>query len=292
MNNPFDLNDDVAYRAWRESRLEKYPARIEDLIVEVGNPRQLTPTEREAILTRCRQTNMAVYVSRCEEHTDKTLARNMGLQFGLSRLDKHWMTDEDAISALTVAAEGTSRGDLIPYTNRAIRWHTDGYYNPPQHRIRGLLLHCVTPAIQGGDNALLDHEIVYILLRDANSEHIRALMAPDVMTIPARMDESGVARPAETGPVFSVQDDGSLHMRYTARSRSIEWKANMDTLVAVAELERLLASDLPYIFRGRLESGMGLISNNVLHDRSAFMDDETQRRLIYRARYYDRIAGS
>lgn len=41
---------------------------------------------------------------------------------------------------------------------------------------------------------------------------------------------------------------------------------------------------------------MGQISNNVLHDRSAFEsafeDSETQKRLIYRARYYDRLAGT
>ncbi len=33
-------------------------------------------------------------------------------------------------------------------------------------------------------------------------------------------------------------------------------------------------------------------SNNVLHDRAGFSDDESHRRLLYRARYYDRIAGT
>jgi hypothetical protein len=49
-------------------------------------------------------------------------------------------------------------------------------------------------------------------------------MAPDAMTIPARTDEDGVARPAQSGPVFSVDVQGALHMRYTARTRSIAWK--------------------------------------------------------------------
>ncbi|MCP5430235.1 MAG: taurine catabolism dioxygenase TauD, partial [Chromatiaceae bacterium] len=39
--------------------------------------------------------------------------------------------------------------------------------------------------------------------------------------------------------------------------------------------------------------GWGLISNNVLHDRSGFEDDPdpARKRLLYRARYYDRIRG-
>ena len=48
-----------------------------------------------------------------------------------------------------------------------------------------------------------------------------------------------------------------------------------------------------HIFRARLEPGMGLLCNNVLHDRSAFTDDPTHPpRLLYRARYYDRIAAA
>jgi hypothetical protein len=38
-----------------------------------------------------------------------------------------------------------------------------------------------------------------------------------------------------------------------------------------------------------LQAGEGLISNNVLHNRTAFEDGPGHRRLIYRARFYDRI---
>jgi hypothetical protein len=43
------------------------------------------------------------------------------------------------------------------------------------------------------------------------------------------------------------------------------------------------------MFRLRLVPGMGLVCNNVLHDRAGFVDDPLQRRLLYRARYLDRI---
>ena len=84
--------------------------------------------------------------------------------------------------------------------------------------------------------------------------------------------------------------DGALHMRYTARTRSIEWKADRSTGAAVAFLRQLLASADAPRFTLRLEPGMGIVCNNVLHDRSAFEDDPLQPRLLYRARFLDRVA--
>jgi alpha-ketoglutarate-dependent taurine dioxygenase len=292
MCNPFDLADDADYRLWRNAKLARYPQRVEELIVEVGDPRRLTAIEHAAILDRCRRANMAIYVSAHTE-ADKDLPRRLGEQFGLTSLDHNLLADEDAISTLTVAeAAHGPRSEFIPYTNKPIRWHTDGYYNTVDRRVCGLVLHCVQSAEEGGDNRLLDHEIAYILLRDQNPEYIRALSAPDVMTIPARLDESGIARAEETGPVFSVlPESGVLHMRYTARTKSIVWKDTPEVKAAVAALEAILAADSPYIFQVRLNPGMGLICNNVLHDRSGFDDSPQHRRVIYRARYHDRMRG-
>jgi hypothetical protein len=147
----------------------------------------------------------------------------------------------------------------------------------------------VRPAARGGLNGLLDHELAYIALRDTSPDHVRALMQPDAMTIPARADDDGVARAAQSGPVFAVEADGSLHMRYTARTRSIEWKSDAATRAAVAALEALLAES-PWIVKTRLERGMGLVGHNVLHERTGFEDDPARPRLLYRARYLDRVA--
>jgi hypothetical protein len=35
---------------------------------------------------------------------------------------------------------------------------------------------------------------------------------------------------------------------------------------------------------------MGLACNNVLHDRSGFTETPQKRRLLYRARYHERVA--
>jgi len=285
--NPFDLRQQAAYRQWREQKLAGYPTRLEDLMVEVQNPRALTPAEHARILQLCRKANMALYLSPLGAEPDKDIPRAVGRQFGLERLDDNLGADEDAITSLTVQSDALHRG-YIPYSNRPIAWHTDGYYNPPQRQIHGLLLHCVQPAAEGGENDLLDHEIAYLMLRDRNPEYIRALMKPDAMTIPANISEGRQIRPRQPGPVFSVLPDGHLHMRYTARTRSIEWRDDPLTREAVAYLEQILREPCAGRFRGKLQAGQGLIANNVLHTRTGFRDGP-QPRLLYRARYYDRI---
>lgn len=291
MGNPFDLADSAAYRRWRERKLDSAPRRIEDIVVALDDPRALTAGERDALLERCATANMAIYSSNTGGDHDKEIPRRLGTQLGLVHLDSHWLTDDDAISPISVrgAEERGERKEFIPYTDKPIRWHTDGYYNLPERTVRGMILHCVESAASGGENQLLDHEIAYILLRDENPDFIRALARDDAMTIPPRMDDDGVARAAQPGPVFSIDARGFLHMRYTARTISIEWRNDATTQAAVAALARLLATPTPWTLHGRLEPGMGLACNNVLHDRSGFVETPQKRRLLYRARYHERV---
>ncbi len=156
----------------------------------IKNPRHLSQAEHTAILDLCRRCNMAVYAAPTGENPDKAIIRDLGRQFGLEQLDHNPGADEDAVTSLTVQSDAYHKG-YIPYTDRPIAWHTDGYYNSPDRQIHALLLH------QPG----------------------------------------------------------------------------------------------PWHFKGRLEVGQGLISNNVLHTRTRFKDGGRPRKL-YRARYYERIAGT
>jgi Taurine catabolism dioxygenase TauD, TfdA family len=315
-SNPFDLRDEASYQRWRAGKLASRARCVEDLIVDVADAAALGVAEREALLQRLARWNMALYRSPSAA-PDKAIARAIGAQLGLHRLDANWLADEDGVSSITIRGslpptllrngppEGErpawggpapgghdGRGGFIPYTDRAIKWHTDGYYHPAGRCIRAMVLHCVRPARSGGVNALLDHELAYIALRDASPVWIRALMAPDAMTIPSREGEAGVEREAQSGPVFSVDPkDGALHMRYTARTRSIEWKADAATHEAAAFLDRFLSHDNPHVLRVRLDAGMGIVAHNVLHDRSGFVDHPQQPRLLYRARYLDRACS-
>lgn len=285
----FALDERDAYRAWRERKLAGYPTSVGELVVEVADPTRLTPAERGALLERCARANMAIYAAPPRAHGAQDVLRAIGAQLGLHTLDINYLADDDGITPLAVAANGT-RTQYIPYTNRPIRWHTDGYYNPPERAIRAMLLHCVQRAEQGGENRLLDHELAYIALRDANPEYIRALMRPHAMTIPARSEEGEVERGDQAGPVFSIDVDGRLHMRYTARTRSITWEDEPGVHAATQALANMLETD-PRVLRVRMEPGMGLVCNNVLHDRAAFTDSDAHRRLILRARYYERVAA-
>ncbi|MGV0974594.1 MAG: TauD/TfdA family dioxygenase [Azonexus sp.] len=287
--NPFDLDDNATYQRWRDRKLAEAPSHASDLIVQVRDPRALSDAEHGALMARVRRCNMAIYAgAMVDEDTD--IPRRLGEQFSLSRLDANWLAGEDGISEIRVFDDGTQK-HYIPYTDRPIKWHTDGYYNSTEWQIRGMVLHCVRRAASGGENRLMDHEMAYLLLREESPEHIHALMQADAMVIPERVDEKDGVRAEQAGPVFSLDGGGNLHMRYTARTRSIAWKQDVATQAAVAALERLLNQDgMPHIFQAQLEPGMGLLCNNVLHDRAAFSDDPARPRLLYRARYLDRIA--
>lgn len=290
--SPFSLDNEALYERWRDQKMEAYPRSLGDLLVEIDDPRTLTGSEHEALLGCCRKTNMALYVSNTGTDPDPEIPLAMGRRFGLQNLNRNWLADESGLTSLTVKDDGI-RHHYIPFSNRAINWHTDGYYNTSSRQIYALNLHVIQQAAVGGENALMDHEIAYILLREKNPDYIRALMSPGAMTIPARIDEGGtVARPEEIGPVFSIMPSGDLHMRYTIRVNNVVWADDELSQQALTYLKDILNSDSPYIFRGRLESGMGLISNNVLHDRAAFTDDETHKRHYYRARYFDRLADT
>jgi alpha-ketoglutarate-dependent taurine dioxygenase len=291
---PFDPADERAYQCWREWKLADYPGRVDDLIVSVANPFRLSPVEKQALLSRCRKANAAIYRITAGDFADKELVGSLGRQFGLVRLDRNLRADEDSITSLKVVAE-TSGTYYIPYTNRPLNWHTDGYYNTPEEQVRGVVLHCVTDAATGGENVYLDHEMAYLLMRDENPQYLAALMRPDAMTIPANTEHGVEIRPAQAGPVFSVEPrSGSLHMRYTARTRSILWKDDRMTRMAVGFLAELLAGESAFLFRHRLRPGEGVICNNILHKREAFADapESGRARLLYRARYYDRIRGT
>ncbi|HEC20262.1 MAG TPA: taurine catabolism dioxygenase TauD [Gammaproteobacteria bacterium] len=292
--SPFDLHNSRAYAAWREQKLARFPRSLADLRVRVANLQALSEAECAAIRAACGCANMAIYTSvrpAGNGEPDASLVAAMGRQFGLRRLDQNLYADDTGISALQVSSK-RRQYEYIPYSSKGISWHTDGYYNPPERKVCAMVLHCVRPAAKGGENTLLDHEMLYLQLRDQNPRYIAALMQEDVMTIPANIENGVEIRPAQSGPVFSVDAaSGRLHMRYTARTRSIVWKDDADTRAAVSALEALLAGESPYVFHTRLAAGEGIISNNVLHTRTAFEDEQQagQGRLIYRARFYDHV---
>jgi hypothetical protein len=288
----FNLGNDEAYLEWRKEKLAGYPGSLQELIVEIEDPYNLTDQERATILELCAKTNMVVYAVKNPDIVTRNPLPDLLRQLGVTEIDNNLGAGSGGLSKLSPG--GSAHGpfaNFIPYRQAAIGWHTDGYYNPNDRQIKTLALYCERSAHEGGENELLDHEIAYIRLRDENPEFIRTFMDPEVMTIPARLENGNIARPDRVGPVFSVDpDSGHLHMRYTARTISIRWKQSQAVQEALAALTRIMKGPSPFIFRGRLETGLGLISSNVLHTREAFNDlDDGPKRVLYRLRCFDRV---
>ena len=287
--SPFSLDDNNSYRLFRDKKLKIALKQKDNYIIELKNPADITHSEKEKIMQYCNSSNMAIYTS-SKKLTKEDLSK-FALQFGLSTLDANPLSDDDGISSLQVSESNTVK-EFIPYTDKAIQWHTDGYYNDADHLVRSIILHCETQAESGGENEFIDHELIYIFLRDKNPEYIKALMENDAMSIPPSLDSDGKElRPERVGPVFSVSEDGYLHMRYTARTRSISWKKSEILEEALSYMKSILSSENEYIIKARMTSNQGIICNNVLHNRKSFIDGENSRRLVYRARYYERITG-
>lgn len=287
-NSPFLLENEGAYQAWRLRKLklrEQLPAsRVFELDHEHRLPQSLLPQLRLQVSAF----NFVLFQSESEISKSEFLRLNR--QFGLFRLDSNLGADVDKVTSLRVVSDSDERAQYIPYTNRALNWHTDGYYNPQGRCIDAFALYCVNQAERGGGNYLFDHELMYILIRDQAPDLLAALMDDDLMRIPPNIQNGRVIRAQESGPVFSIQTDScGLNMRYTSRPRNIVWKSDKRSERAL-NLVREILMDSDAVIDLRLQNNQGIVCNNLLHGRQAFHDQgEQSSRLIYRARYYDAI---
>lgn len=294
MKSPFSLKNDSTFKLWRVHKLRNTPKYFEydhkSLFVDIEDAREPTPAEIKKIFESCEKNSHCLYRIKDQSTDSQENIHTLAKHIGLSRLDGNICADADKLTSITQSSH-KDQHEYIPYSNKRLSWHTDGYYNPPERQINSMLLHCASPAKEGGMSLLMDHEIAYLLLRDENPSYIKGLMQADAMTIPANILDGKVIREAQTGPVFSINSYGQLHMRYSARKRNIEWKQTTPILEAVAFLEKLFESESPFIIKTTLNAGEGLICRNILHRRTAFVDfdDSNKKRLLYRGRYFDPI---
>ena len=286
------LDFETQYQQWRAAKLDCWPTRASKLeFTPILDPNAVTNVEIEQLRAQCTRTNFALYRLMNPELGTKEAIRGLVAQLGMVQLDQNLCADHDSISTLKIMDLGRASG-YIPYTNKALNWHTDGYYNEIDQHIRSFMLHCARPALVGGDNMLINHELVYIHLYDQDPSLTQALMLSDAMNIPANVEQGVEIRAAQAGPVFyRDRKTNSLQMRYTARTRSIEWKNDATIRKAATAIEQLLSDNQDLILKVTLQAGEGLICNNILHGRSAFTNGNipAQQRIMYRARSYNRL---
>ncbi|MBC8212615.1 MAG: TauD/TfdA family dioxygenase [Gammaproteobacteria bacterium] len=286
-----DLDDHKAYQKWVGYKQSRYELRSDSgfSLLNAVEPDGTIPEQSLTNLkTQVSDYNFSLYkmLGPAEDHL--AVVKKVGSQMGLQQLDKNLCAREDRITRLSVVENGRPN-HYIPYSNKAIGWHTDGYYNPMQQRVQAMVLHCEQPAAAGGENQLLDHEMAYIHLRNENPDFIRALSQPAVMCIPENIENGELLRAQTCSAVFMEEQGHALNMRYSRRKHNIIWSDDVLTQEALDCLDGFLESDSPYHVRYRLNQGEGVMCNNVLHTRTAFTDSAEHKRVYYRARYYNRI---
>lgn len=281
--NRFDLGSDEDYLQWRDEKLAAYPKNVGELVVELGDMTALSSAEKAKIMETVERANMCVYTSGSAELEMSSLLA-LGKQLGVTRTDKsarHAQSDELTDSGILNKA--------IPFSTRHCNWHTDATYYGSDNTIQALFLLCKRPAIEGGSNKVLDHEVLYIQLRDSHPGALDVLMNKNCFNY--RNPATGEIDLQRGGKVFWTNADGHLCHRFSFRKMDMAWSDDSDVTAARNVLESLISDESAHVIEGRLESGMGLISNNVLHTREKLVDsdDDAKKRLLFRTRFYDRV---
>ena len=290
-----DLAAQDAFESWCEVKIRASerlsnlpPVRLDSL--PSGGASALSELKR-----RCAIANFARYEVAARAPTpeqDCAALTQFPHNLGLSSTEEHRSAGDLGVVALRTSSAPSKRG-YIPYTARPLNWHTDGDYNPAEAPVQAFVLHCHQQAESGGETQLADPELAYLRMRAANPDFVAALMHPLAMTIPENREADGTLRPASVGPVFFADPtSGRLQMRYTARTRSIEWRPDPTTRRATGWLRDWLASGDPMIHSFRLAPGQGVLSNNVLHNRTGFDDGAgpDHARVMLRIRFHHRLS--
>jgi len=285
MKSPFILENETEYKNWRQTKLELYPLNISKFSIplDINN---FQKKDLDLIKFNMNKYNFALYNFK-SELTNNEL-ENFCTMLNLNNSISNLFSDSKNISDIRDHKDTNNNqiGEYIPYTNKPLNWHTDGYYYPLNNSVKSFLLHCVNPAHRGGENLLLDHEILYILIRDHNPSYIKILMENNIMGIPRNKNNAQSTN--INGPVFFIDDEYSLNMRFTSRQQNIVWKKS-DIIDKIKKfIFNFVESDTKYITKILLKKNQGYIANNILHKREKFFDNKNKR-LLKRIRFSKKL---
>ena len=263
---------------WAEEKEKNIPQNSDGILVNIHDINNVKTSEIAKIKETIYKYNSCIYSSKIALKSNTNLLKFVEL-VGMRTYDCNNI-DSNEISTITPLQN--SKINYIPYTAKPLNWHTDGYYD--KKSIFSWLLHCVNPATQGGENYLLDHELVlreYLLRND----DINNLMAEDALTIP---ESKYTSRSEISTYIFSFKNKYKrLHMRFSMRKDNIGTSAKANS--AVIKLREIIEGNCAkYSLTYKLQKNEGIITNNILHGRKAFKDDKVKRKLL-RIRSYERL---
>ena len=263
---------------WAEEKEKNIPHNVNEILVNIHDINNVKISEIYKIKETINRCNSCIYSSKVALKTNANLLKFVE-SVGMRTYDRNNI-ESNEISTITPLQN--NKINYIPYTDKSLNWHTDGYYD--RKSIFSWLLHCVNPATQGGENYLLDHELAlreYVLRND----DIDNLMAEDALIIPESKD---TLRSEISTYIFSFKNPyKKLHMRFSMRKDNIGTSPKASS--AITKLREIIENDCSkYSLTYKLQKNEGIITNNILHGREAFKDDKVKRKLL-RIRSYERL---
>ena len=263
---------------WAAQKENNIPKNINEISVEIKDINRATKNEISKIKSTLDKFNSCLYRSNRDLESNSCLL-DFAKAVGMKTFD---CNNIEANEISTISSIKNEKIQYIPYTNKALNWHTDGYYD--KKPLFSWLLHCINPADDGGENYLLDHELAmreYVLSYD----DIEVLMNKRAITIP---ESQGSNRSELSTYIFSFDNDyEKLHMRFSMRKENIKMSDN--TFTAMSKLTDVIENNCSkYSITYKLSKNEGILSNNILHGRNSFKDDKVQRKLL-RIRSYERL---
>ncbi|MBX2835736.1 MAG: TauD/TfdA family dioxygenase [Gammaproteobacteria bacterium] len=283
---PFDGTSN-AYQCWREHRLSLVSTQQANRTMVFSIDSNLKDQEiLQKLCSDVEHHGFALYQfsDPLDDNEQRKAAVNLYAELGLADADDGVLIGADNLSLLENSVN-TERKRFVPYSDRAMNWHTDGYYNAQDAHVRSFCLHCLQPAAIGGELTILDDELLLIALYDRYPYCVKPLTHPQAMLLPKSRDELGPDRPDRVVPVFSVDNNQRLLTRFTTRQRNIDWR-DENTLDAARTASELLNQLKHWHTTLKLQAGQGIITRNILHCRTSFVDhDKNSGRKILRGRY-------
>ena len=264
---------------WAAKKDLDIPSNINDLKVSISDINYVSKAEISQIKQKLTKFNCCIYASGTDLDDNSKIMR-FAQSLGMRTFDSHNI-DDSAISTIS-ANKDENNMRYIPYTNKGLNWHTDGYYDSKP--IFSWLLHCIEPALSGGENFLLDHELAireYILKYD----DIIYLTNNETFSIPT---DEVAKREITSNYVCDMNNEyKKLHMNFSMRKENII--VNKDSESAMSKLIKIIKEDCKkYHLTYKLSKSEGIVSNNILHGRNAFKDGRVMIKIL-RIRSHERL---
>ena len=267
------------FKQWASQKEDNIPSNIDDLKINLHDINHVSLEEISIIKDKIKRFNCCIYKSQQNLLTQANLI-NFAKSIGMKTYDTNNVHNSPVSSIMLL--KPVKSINYIPYTNKKLNWHTDGYYD--EKPIFSWLLHCEEPAFSGGENYLLDHELV---IREYIIKHgnLDSLSRSDTFIIPGNAD---AGRDETKGYICDINNKyKKFHMKFSMREKNME--LNEQSKTAFIRMKKIIKEDCKkYCITYKLSKNEGIVSNNILHGRNSFEDGKVMRKL-YRIRSYERI---